>query len=114
MKLFLVIYVDDFKLSGPRVNIEQGWKLLRGDLNIEPHKTVGVDETIYLGCALRRGSVRLPDGKVATSLSYDMGSFLKKAVQKYLALAGPGTTLKHVDSVLARRSSTIPAGCPCG
>jgi hypothetical protein len=44
-----VIYVDDFKLAGPKENISQGWKLLRADLNIEPHKTVGVDETLYLG-----------------------------------------------------------------
>ena len=115
MKLFLVIYVDDFKLAGPRINIEQGWKLLRRDLNIEPHKTVGVDGTIYLGCALRRGTVRLPDGKVATSLSYDMGSFLKKAVQKYLALAGPGTTFRHVETpFLPEDQAQSPQGAPVG
>ena len=98
LKLLLVIYVDDFKLAGPKENSSQGWKLLRADLNIEPHKTVGVDETLYLGCTLRLGSIRLPDGKVATSLSYDMGSFLKKAVQKYLDLAGPNAKLRHVDT----------------
>ena len=74
-----------------------------------------MDETIYLGCALRRGTVRLPDGKVATSLSYDMGSFLKKAVQKYLALAGPGTTLKHVETpFLPEDQAQSPQGAPVG
>ena len=29
LRLFLIIYVDDFKLSGPDKNIKQGWALLR-------------------------------------------------------------------------------------
>ena len=112
LRLLLVIYVD-FKLVGPTANIDKGWKLLRVDLNIEPHKTVGVDDTLYLGCALR-GSVKLPTGNVATSLSYDMGSFLKKAVQKYSDLAGPDTKLRHVDTpFLPEDQAKSPQGAPC-
>ena len=29
LKLFLMIYVDDFKLAGPKQNLKQGWMLLR-------------------------------------------------------------------------------------
>ena len=38
LQLFLVIYVDDFKLAGPKKNIAEGWKLLRQGLNIEDAK----------------------------------------------------------------------------
>eukprot|EP00975_Prorocentrum_lima_P061554 12880580-Prorocentrum_lima.AAC.1 len=29
LKLFLVVYVDDFKMSGPKQNLQEGWKLIR-------------------------------------------------------------------------------------
>ena len=36
LKLFLVVYADDCKLSGPEGSMRKGWKLLRAGLNIEP------------------------------------------------------------------------------
>ena len=54
--LFLVIYVDDFKLSGPRSNMTEGWRLLRKGLTIEPEKPSG----LYLGCLHEIGQLRLP------------------------------------------------------
>ena len=30
LKLMLVVYVDDFKLAGPKDKLAQGWALLRG------------------------------------------------------------------------------------
>ena len=35
LKLFLVIYVDDFKLSGPKENLAKGWGLLKQGLQLE-------------------------------------------------------------------------------
>ena len=35
LRLFLVVYVDDFKLAGPATSLAQGWKLLREGLDIE-------------------------------------------------------------------------------
>eukprot|EP00975_Prorocentrum_lima_P029499 6192974-Prorocentrum_lima.AAC.1 len=29
LTLFLVVYVDDFKLAGPKANLAKGWKLIR-------------------------------------------------------------------------------------
>ena len=46
LKLFLVVYVDDFKLSGPEEHLKEGWALLRRSLNIEPEQPLG----LYLGC----------------------------------------------------------------
>ena len=31
LKLFLVVYVDDFKLCGPADNLKAGWDLIRTD-----------------------------------------------------------------------------------
>ena len=36
LELYLVTYVDDFKLAGPKANLTEGWKLLRRGLTIEP------------------------------------------------------------------------------
>ena len=46
LRLFLVVYVDDFKLAGPRANLSAGWKRLRISLNLEDPALVH----LYLGC----------------------------------------------------------------
>ena len=40
LKLRLVLYVDDFKLAGPRANLKEGWRLLRLHLSIEDAKPI--------------------------------------------------------------------------
>eukprot|EP00959_Pyramimonas_sp_CCMP1952_P233862 4886999-Pyramimonas_sp.AAC.1 len=54
--MFLIIYVDDFKLSGPADKLAQGWKLLQEPskncpkgMEIDPPTAVGR----YLGCEHR-------------------------------------------------------------
>ena len=59
----LCVYVDDFKLSGPKHNIKKGWDLVRrSGLKIEepkPCATVGVPPEkgvgVYLGCLQEKG-----------------------------------------------------------
>ena len=41
LSLFLVIYVDDFKMAGPEKSIKDGWSLLRKGLGIEAEARVG-------------------------------------------------------------------------
>ena len=110
-----MIYVDDFTLSGPKENIDAGWKLLRKQLVIEPEKQVGgQDECLYLGCALDLFKVQLPNGQLATGMGFRMERFLRSAVDKYLALAGPGFKLRHVDTpFLTEDQSKSPQGAPC-
>ena len=33
LKLLLMVYVDDFKMSGPCENMSKGWKLIRTSMN---------------------------------------------------------------------------------
>ena len=55
LDLFMTVYVDDFKLAGPAVNLAEGWRLIRGDATIErTGKGLVMDEPTplgqYLGC----------------------------------------------------------------
>jgi hypothetical protein len=46
LKLMLAVYVDDFKLAGPKTNLAQGWKLIGSKIKMEPPQQVGR----FLGC----------------------------------------------------------------
>ena len=37
LKLFLVVYVDNFKLAGPEKNLDKGWHLIRQRSHRRPH-----------------------------------------------------------------------------
>ena len=50
MKLFLIVYVDDFKLAGPKTFLKHGWKYISGLIDIEPPAPT----TTFLGCASRK------------------------------------------------------------
>ena len=47
----LVIYVDDFKLAGPKDSMKAAWASLRVKLDIEPELPLG----LYLGCTCEKG-----------------------------------------------------------
>ena len=96
--LFLTIYVDDFKMAGPKKAHAEGWKRLRKSLSIEPEKYLDDGPALYLGCTLKKSERTLADGKTATFLDYIMGDFLKSSVKLYLELAGAGTKLRPVDT----------------
>ena len=95
LKLFLVIYVDDFKLSGPKESLAIGWELLKKKLLLEKPKSI--DGESYLGCRNRRFEMTLPGGGVATAHEYDMEDFMRSCVQLYEELA-PGVRLKTVPT----------------
>ena len=78
MKLLLVVYVDDFKMAGPKENLKQGWNLLRTHLGIEPETPLG----LYLGRNQIKGTKKLYGGKVVNSVAYDMEEYLSMSVQK--------------------------------
>ena len=41
MKLFLVVYVDDFKFAGPAHHLAKGWSLIREQVRMEPPTPLG-------------------------------------------------------------------------
>jgi hypothetical protein len=46
LRLFLVVYVDVFKMSGPQDNMAKGWALIRKHIRTDPPQGVGK----YRGC----------------------------------------------------------------
>ena len=70
--MILIVYVDDFKMSGPTENLVKGWELTRKGLVLDPPEEIG----LYLGC---RHFIR--EGRLASSneparfLEYDMSDF---------------------------------------
>ena len=109
LKLFLVIYVDDFKLAGPTANLKEGWALLRkhkgSGLDIEPERRVNANGATYLGCRMVKTVRTMPSGKKITVMEYDMQEFLQDCVSVYKRLPGLPSCAKH-----PRPSSRCPWG----
>ena len=112
LNLFLVIYVDDFKMSGPPDNLQKGWDLIAQGLNID--KPQDINGQSYLGCRHERYEIDLPGGGKATVDSKNMTEFMQSCVQLYLDLA-PGTTLQKVATpFLPEDQHESPARAPAG
>ena len=111
LSLFLVIYVDDFKMSGPEKHLPEGWKLIMEGLNIDPPTEQGQ----YLGCMHEKGRIKLPDGSWANSLTYNSESFLRSCIQRYVDLVTevtgrPPTIQKRDTPFLPEDHRCSPAG----
>ena len=46
LKLLLVVYVDDFKMSGPKESMSKGWELIGSKIDMDTPTVIGR----YLGC----------------------------------------------------------------
>jgi len=85
LKLFLVVYVDEFKLSGPEENLQRGWQLIRSGIRTEDPTKLG----LYLGCKHEESVRVLPDtGKRVRVMEYNMEDFLRSCVDRYKELTG--------------------------
>ena len=94
LKLFLIVYVDDFKLSGPKASVEEGWKLISSGIEMDPPTASGK----YLGCGHIRMDPARPleeqfESEIGKShggcaLVYDMESFMDAAVVTFCELTG--------------------------
>ena len=82
--LMLIVYVDDFKMSGPKENMPKGWELIKKGLDLEGHGPV----RNHLGCVHVEGTAKSKDGKTVRTMTYDMESFLDSSVEAYCNLAG--------------------------
>jgi hypothetical protein len=91
-KTFLVIYVDDFKMSGPTEGLRKSWELIRARIKTDTPADISVSK--YLGCEYKCFEI---DG--VRFLEYDMESSLLKCIEHYKNLAGEkGANLKKVNT----------------
>ena len=82
LKLLLVVYVDDFKMSGPKTNLSEGWKAIRKGIVTDDPKPVNK----CLGCQHDVKTIN-KGGIDTTTVEYNMEDFLKQCVSSYLELA---------------------------
>ena len=91
LSLFLTVYVDDFKLAGPRVSLAAGWKLIRepsdSTKGLKTEDPMNIHNQVYLGCRHLREIRKLPNGKSIRLMTYDMSDFFDSCVDKYRELA---------------------------
>jgi hypothetical protein len=85
LKLFLVVYINDFKLSGPSANLKKGWAMIHKLVKTGMPSTLG----FFLGCRHDTFTRTLPDSDVvARGIDYNMEDFLRSSVERYEELAG--------------------------
>ena len=104
LKLFLVVYVDGFKISGPQVNMARGWKLTQPRLNFgDP-----TPSNLYLGCTRECKQLTLNNGKRARAAVRNMEEYLNSTVailQPCEAEHGQGPRVEKSQHALPCRGS---------
>ena len=99
LQLLLVVYVDGFKMAGPKKNTAQGWKIIKKGLKVEDPKPIDKNGVLYLGCKQSIEMIDLPNNTKVTAMTYDMENFLESRVSSYLELGclrtGSETFLLH-------------------
>ena len=97
-KLFLMIYVDDFKLSGPQGALQVGWEMLeKAGLVLEKAQPPG----LFLGCIHERLETVI-NGVTARGFAYDMEAYLVDTVRRYCQVVLDETGKKVNLSTKAR------------
>ena len=101
------------RLQGLRRIYLYGWKLLRQGLHIDPEQRIDEKGVVYLGCRHVVSSLKLPNGGMATTKTYDMEDFLKSCIDKNKAVVGPKVTLRNYSTpFLSEDHRDSPAGAP--
>jgi hypothetical protein len=85
----LIVYVDDFKLSGPTANLPAAWRLIRKNIEMGDPAPQGR----YLGC----NHIATSD-HTGSHITYDMKDFLVQCIEKYVSVCPTEVKLKHVPS----------------
>ncbi len=100
-RLLLTIYVDDFRVAGPREHVTSGWSALQQHLKLGEVEPVG----LYLGCMHKVRTVLLKSGQLARRVEYDMSDFLRSCLAKYTAKTGVSAFEKVSTPFLSEQDS---------
>ena len=90
--MFLIIYVDDFKLAGKKQNFSEAWRrIVDGGIVLDEPSALNH----FLGCRHIKSEVVRADNSVVTTMEYDFESSLRNSVARYKSLAkGCGVEVK--------------------
>ena len=85
--MFLIIYVDDFKLASRKENLPEEWRrIVDGGIVLDEPSNLNH----FLGCRHIKGEVVRGDGSVVITMEYDFESSLRNSVARYRVLAKEG------------------------
>lgn len=112
LDLFLVVYVDDFKLIGPAKNLAEGRKKIGLDPKLDAPTKLG----LFLRCIHRPFTTTLKDGSKVRGIEYDMErylvTYLQTLVDKCCTLSqkntGKPVQLESVDTLFIAEDQKIP------
>ena len=94
LQLMLMVYVDDFKMSGPAKNLAEGWKRIRSGLDIDDPALV--DRCLCCHHKQLKGEV---NGKAVNVMQYVVEGFMERCVTAYKDLCEePDMKLRPVDT----------------
>ena len=139
LKLFLTVYVDDFKMAGPKGSMAEGWKLIRKGIRAEDPTPAGK----YLGCDHIMSALEVQDGispatgfgnylesgrevpktlrsakrgrRMVNVMMYDMEGFMTQCHERYSQAAGTNARpLRRVDTPFLDESKAPPDDDPPG
>ncbi len=115
----LAVYVDDFKLSGPKKNLQKGWDLIMRDSKGNERLKIETlaPANLYLGCTHEVKTISHADGHQSRAMVYNMESYLTSTVEKYCDLVenltGDKVILKQVATpFLIEDNKDAAAGRP--
>ena len=103
LKLMLSVYVDDFKLAGPKKYLNDGWALIRKHIQMEGPTPM----QLYIGFTHKRVEGKIDDGcPVVVGIYYDMESCLASCVQRYSKLCEPSSARTGASTRPSKTLST--------
>ena len=95
LRVLLVVYVDDFKMAGPKKGLCEAWRRIRLKIKVEDPTPFG----LFLGCRHEIGEVRLgTNGPKVRTMTYNVESYLQKSLDLYISLLPQGARLKLVPT----------------
>ena len=103
-----MVYVDDFKMAGPKKAVEQMWDKfakLPKDIRIAIGEPTAVDH--FLGCQ-HETITKTVNGRKVRGMRYNMKTFFEQCIKVYEDLAGPNYTCTPVDTPIHRRGCGRP------
>ena len=84
LRMFMIIYVDDFKMSGPTAIFVGGWKAIT-DHGIRLDEPAELGH--FLGCRHVRREITREDGTGITVMEYDFECSLRNSLTRYEDIA---------------------------
>ena len=102
-ELLLMVYVDDFKMSGPSANLAGAWKQIQARIKMDTpgpvHRCLGCTHLAYDGVV---------DGSAVKYMDDDMTQFMGSCVDSYMKLVPSANITKAPTPFVDSR--VIPNG----